>query len=960
MSVSLYLKNQDGFQIQVDVLDFDYRLNKSVFTTSQDKLKILGGTYSTSIKLAKSSKNNRFFNGITDLKSVGKFKRLKNFEAIIIEDGAEISRGIFKLESVTFESFEGTFFDKNSDFIDRLSNVKLNELGYVDGVPTWLAPFDGVIDFNTINEIGINGTDFICPTIVYNNSPISEAQQFTDDELWGTFSTTSPFPRLTNGKTLPDDFITECGFFGDRLGLTFEDFPPSVYYKIILQKVFEEIDMTIDCSLFNEEWFNHVYLPYVGDGYQYNWKNLAGVLSNVQFFAGLCTSGVSVDSTPVTFTDGDFSNIEDLIIDSPSMFNNNPGWATNPFSIINANGLITNDTFVGVNFKDKVTLLKPFNNNSQYICPADGQYTITAKGGFKSSRNGFLEQNDAFARYFDGSVLTDYYATQPTLNQDIGTPLIDRPYGWDDNVIIIMRKNTGDDYTFSDTLKYLNQWMSNTDSSYRGGVDNFITNPSDVIAYFSPKRQYHKDNVDATFPTNAIMGSPLSDFNSDVIVNSYSHTILNDNSTLKSSESYADIEVTIELKKNERIEIFYVSLASIYYDRKHTNTSGVPSYPDGAPIVSNFYMNSEIGETVVEPLLSQHEFSVEYLCGEYDLDLAKNLPNISGKDFIASFLRQFNLYFTVDNNTVTFLPQVSYYSNETYDITSRVLDNTWSSTPIDNVKTWNVGYNNDNNDRLLNLDVSSCIQDSTQTSDYANISITNENIYGNKTSNEYSIFSATKFVDKFNTKGVMNTRYQMRDYLVEGLSLPTSTDPESGITIHTGLLWTDLPYIIEPKIPSIQSAESNAQRFVGDLTFDMNYSPRLLYHLGTTSTYLGISDIYNCIADSPRAVESFIRFPKHWYRPTVSAFDDENNNPYPSLRYDTTLGLYNRYFENIVELYNDSEITKLKVALRPIDWINLNGSKRVRFNSQLYRLMQISDYNPNETTICTITLLKEV
>ena len=107
-NVELRIKSGESF-VSVDVDDFPYRLNRVAFSSSSDKLKALGGTTSTSIKLSKSKLNNKVFVGQTDFKNIGKFNKARDFEAVILESGAEVARGSFKLEGIT---------DKNYPFED--------------------------------------------------------------------------------------------------------------------------------------------------------------------------------------------------------------------------------------------------------------------------------------------------------------------------------------------------------------------------------------------------------------------------------------------------------------------------------------------------------------------------------------------------------------------------------------------------------------------------------------------------------------------------------------------------------------------------------------------------------------------------------------------------------------------------------------------------------------------------
>ena len=275
MSVEILIKNNNLVFTKMDLTDFEFRLDKTVFSQSTTRLKSLGGTYSTNIKFSKSKRNNKVFVGRTNLESINKFNNISDFECRIIQDGALIATGIFKLESITNNTYEGIFYDQNVNWIPNLSSKKLNELGYVDGKPTWLVPFNGASTFNIVNELDNRLTDFICPTIVYNNTPITDYLDLSDGDIWGTFDNNGD--RITTRGNYPNEFLTENGLFSTRLGVTFQDMPPAIYYRNLLEKVIDEIGLTLSCSLFEQEWFNKLYMTYGGEGYLYNWKNLATI-----------------------------------------------------------------------------------------------------------------------------------------------------------------------------------------------------------------------------------------------------------------------------------------------------------------------------------------------------------------------------------------------------------------------------------------------------------------------------------------------------------------------------------------------------------------------------------------------------------------------------------------------------------------------------------------------------------
>ena len=984
--VDLILTNNLGQSVSVDVEDFPYRLNRNVFSITIDKIKTLGGTFSTEIKLSRSKLNNQFFTGKTEIKSVNKFYNSKYYEASIVENGVEILTGKFKLEEINNTGYIGTFFDKDISWLDDFSKVKLNRLGYVNDEPTWVVDYNAVETMNLVNEQTNRQTDFICPTIIYNNTPLADYLGISPNSIWGTYDVNpSPPPayiKLADGGDYPNDFKTQTGYFGTRLGLTFEDFPPAIYYRNLLEKIVNEFGYQIDCPLFNEEWFNKLYIPYTGDGYKYNWQRLSTAFthtpetnkSNIHElvdYEGNTNPGYSPDdvfaTTSVLY--GGMDSYHKTLINITTASLNPPATSTGNWAIFNnvviSNHSLINSPTIDVDYINPIDTLSSFNNEQLYIVPVDGRYTIRAKGGFNNTLSSFKEEHDGVAIYYDGEQLIEKYygAYAGDTEQTFTTPVANRPYGWDDNVLIIERLNESGGSVFSYTLDYLNQWVSNQTSAPSGTFvpsnAAFLDTPSDIIAYFSPKRQKYKDTIHAGMDDVEIFGSPITDWVEPVTVYSYSHDITNNTTTTKTSESYADIEIVVDLKQNERIKIYWASLSAITFT---WNDTVIPAHfpPNGLfngdIAISNVGQGNNYGLNVTSSIVADHSLSFENECGDYMLNLAQNLPEITCKDFLKSFINQFNLFFTVSNNTIQFIPESFFFSNETYDITSRVLNNNWVATPIDTPKQLTIGYNIDGNDRLLVDTNDSCTGDIISSLvNYGNITLNNDNIYADAYIDNKSLFSSTKFY----SGNIETTRYA-----TDSINRPPSTDIYgSGIRIITGIYWGSFNGFVNfyMDIPSIQDEASFKQSTVGDLEYNYNYTPRLLYHLGTISSYLGVNSEEYVMIGAPRSItEDFIRYSSHWYRPTVSSFDTENNNPYRTLRYDTENGLYNQYFENFIDLYNRSEILTLRMAMRNIDWVNMKNGRRIKYQDSLYRLMSINQYDPLTNIPCTIKLLKEI
>lgn len=948
-NIELLITNNLGNSTAVDLLNEPFRLNRTVFTTSDDKLKTLGGATSTKITLAKSKRNNRLFFGKSTFSNYNKFNNGEVFKAVMTVNGSQVLRGTFLLDKVTAKQYEGTFYAEDIDWVQSLADVKLNELDYVDGKPTWLVPFDGAITFNQVNDLSNKDTDFVCPTIVYNNTPIADYLDLTDEEVWGTFDMTDPNnPKRLTPAFSPNDFVCTPGLFYPRLGLTFDGFPPAVNYKNLIERVFRNIGVDVACPLFSEDWFNAIYLPYVGNGYLYNWKNIATIKA---FNEQVNVVGEdNMDGFIELIGDDRMGNINRININYADLPPLGGGSGTvrwiedYKFRWIQQNIIKHDDPFRSGTI-DKITAYNKFNIEGQYICPTDGEYTIKVDTDYRSiltNRINLFSGGPGGAAIWLGESLINSIGTWDSNSQ--GNVQSDNHYGWDDAVLVIRRYSESNDEVYKNTDEMLYRWMN-------GENTDFIDNPSDVIAYFSPKRKYINDNV-TPLAENQYKGSPITNFQSDVTVNSSNHNI-NSTSAPKDVNVTADIEVTLDLRKNERIIMYWTSIQNINGEVALNPTLPLP-YSDAYEADDNAL---SLNQT------NLNSFDIQYNCGEYDLDLAQNLPNITCKEFISSFIKQFNLYIDYTNGKLTLLPQDAFFSPNTYDVTNRIEEDSWESEPLPAPKSWEIGYTLDSRDRLLNVDTNKCNSTLSNTNNYGNLQFDNPNATSEKILSDLNMFSSTRFI----TGDVF-----VQD-VTSGLPITfplTTPDPVSGVQIYKGIspnTAIDLGTFAEIQFPSIQSQESFDQRRLGDLTYDYNYTPRLIYHLGTVNQYTPLGNEWQVLVDSPRPDSNFVVEQKHWFIPTVSQFHYENSIltgiNYPSLRYDRTAeddGLYIKYFEDLISLYNESEMFTLVAALRTIDWNNMTGSLRIKYRDQVYRLSQIIDFDPEQNNNCKIKMIKEI
>jgi len=262
----------NGNEVELDKGDsLGYRLQRFIQNSANFAQK--GGDFSTTLTFPLTKTNKRAFGITYHTSGINKFNRTAHFIAEIYIDGVRVFVGIFKVTKISSKGYEGEFRSQKISWIELMDNKTLNKLGYVDNQATWTTPFDGGDTINTANELPNSQTDVLFPTIVYNNSPVTDYLGFTDVEIFGSYD--GGGNQITPPLDFPNDFKLINAYFSDREGLTFEDFPPAVYYSNLLRKCFEEVGWVINGEIFNQEWFNKLYMPYVGSGYKWNWANLA-------------------------------------------------------------------------------------------------------------------------------------------------------------------------------------------------------------------------------------------------------------------------------------------------------------------------------------------------------------------------------------------------------------------------------------------------------------------------------------------------------------------------------------------------------------------------------------------------------------------------------------------------------------------------------------------------------------
>jgi hypothetical protein len=488
-------------------------------------------------------------------------------------------------------------------------------------------------------------------------------------------------------------------------------------------------------------------------------------------------------------------------------------------------------------------------------------------------------------------------------------------------------------------------WVNQAMNFMNGSFPEFIETPSDIVAYVSPKRCALLGNNN---PQSS--GSPLTNFQEQVNIISSSHTIDVFSLVEFKSTSAANFSIEVDLLENERLNFYAL---------------GIIDYATVTPVVNGavnmIYMERDGSVT-------HYEVIIEYLCGYEDISLADNLPDISAKDFIKSFVNTFNLRFFVNNDTINFVPESAFFNQANpYDISKRVDVSSVRYLPTGVANKLVIGYENDENDNELNVVISECIDDRNELTNYGNkVFNDNDNLYSDSQLVLQNMFSSTKFIE--------GDFSDCTDYNTITKTLVTITNPVTGNLFTKGVTFGTIKNfaMFRLPVPSVQSIDSVNEKNVGDLNYDFGQSIRLLQYLGTTNNieYVPASRIedYRFKIDSPdfeRILEQ-----DFWIRPTISSFNfeypyypiyavsDNTTVPTQSMRYDVTAGLYGKFFTDIVELQNKSYVLQCSAYLTTQDWNNLQPNRIVKYQEGLYRLLEISDYDVTGVEPCRIKMLK--
>jgi hypothetical protein len=120
--------------------DFPLVITKGI--VNLDNLKARTGSYTKSFKVPNTKNNSKLLNSLDDINSRKDYNDALNRKpCAILVDGVEIDKGFLQVSKVyqgfELDSFELVFFGNNVDWVKQASELKLNEVTYVNNTQTY-------------------------------------------------------------------------------------------------------------------------------------------------------------------------------------------------------------------------------------------------------------------------------------------------------------------------------------------------------------------------------------------------------------------------------------------------------------------------------------------------------------------------------------------------------------------------------------------------------------------------------------------------------------------------------------------------------------------------------------------------------------------------------------------------------------------------------------------------------
>lgn len=500
--------------------------------------------------------NNRLFSALAQPATLGVFNTTQKYKAKLYVNTSLIFEGFFIYERSTPKGYEGFLRGNRLGWVDSAKSLKLPQ---IEGLTM---PFEGgqtiLNRWNAVVQPQPNNA--LCTF-----APIGYGKWFNIPTTTGT----GPYTTTYAEKGEICSVYSTLGGPITTNNVMFEDFPPQVFVKSIVEKGFNQAGYSVSGSFFQSSLTDVLTLAYGGKSYIWNWNRL---LSSNHYQTPLTNLCQLTGTNPFgTFTRNTIA--DDVYFSSGGANINRYVWQPT-FDLVDYNYTFQFDDTEG-----------------EYTCKTDGTYSMTAE--------------------FDLTDINMYYF--PLQGPSTVSPWLDTIPNGPRHLFALIVKNYDTAISMLGADGQLSYGPLPTTPI--GGVQPVPT-PSgrgvtQIMAY------------KAITPTTASEIASETDVFAGVGLGQWARKTLqrtNPTITLQTGP--------MKLKKGDKLRFAF------FWSQRQNNLG------DPRPSFFGIDFNTDNLQTKV-------------VCeGDYDLNLAKNLPNITFLDFMKDLTTIYNLRFAVSDNTV--------------------------------------------------------------------------------------------------------------------------------------------------------------------------------------------------------------------------------------------------------------------------------------------------------------------
>jgi hypothetical protein len=244
----IVINNQDIEYL--NQFDIGLSLSKRAIDPAQPFARL--GSRSYTVKFPATNINNRIFNNGNHTQTINKFRQ---YTCTVYDGSTLLISGVFKLQNITRDTYEGYIVSDNVGFKDLISDKSIQDL-----------------DLGSFRFVGHKKDD--------------EPEGVTLRETWFPeefdYWDTMWLPLISYGNYFKSGEFDRYAKIDE---LTFEDFTPNFSYTNIFRKIFEEAGYTVSGELIDNVDLKDLMFTFQGDKVPWNWELLTNIIiDNSQVF----------------------------------------------------------------------------------------------------------------------------------------------------------------------------------------------------------------------------------------------------------------------------------------------------------------------------------------------------------------------------------------------------------------------------------------------------------------------------------------------------------------------------------------------------------------------------------------------------------------------------------------------------------------------------------------------------